>query len=150
MPPPIPHSLVRRLREVPIFTELENDMLLAIVGDSANLRWPADRVVFATGDEPEALYVVLRGEVAIVAGDGPSGSEVTRFRRGDYFGEQSLLAGDAHSMTARTIEDTELMVIPRETFEALLEADAELQREIHERLERRRAEGGPPGPGPPG
>ncbi len=150
MPPPIPHSLVRRLREVPIFAEMGNETLLAIVGDSANLRWPADRAVFVTGDDPEALYVVLRGEVAIVAEDGGGGSEVARFGRGDYFGERSLLAGDAHSMTARTTEDTELMVIPRATFDTLLEDDPELMDDVRERLERRRADGARRAPGAAG
>jgi CRP-like cAMP-binding protein len=137
VPQPIPHSLVRRLREVPIFADLDDETLLTIVGDAANLRWSGDEVIFAVGEQPEALYVVLRGEVVILDEDA---GEVTRLERGGYFGEQSLLAGTAHSKTARTLTDTELMVVPRATFEALLEADPALHRDVEERLEERLAE----------
>lgn len=145
----IPHSLVRALRDVPIFAEASEQTLLEIVGVSVNLLWEADETIFAVGDEAEALYVVLRGRVEITS---PGDDETTRLAEvsdAGYFGEQALLSGTSHSKTVRALEDTELMVIPRDVFGALLEENPDLAQDVRERLaqrlERTRERQGQPG-----
>jgi CRP-like cAMP-binding protein len=133
----IPHALVRAVREVPIFSDLDDQTLLRIVGESANLLWPEGRTIFSVGDEAEALYIVLAGHVAIVE-DAESGeTPVAERGPGGYFGEQSLLKRTTHSKTVRTLEDTELMVLPRESFEALLDEDPTLAEKVRASLEER-------------
>jgi CRP/FNR family transcriptional regulator, cyclic AMP receptor protein len=45
---------------------------------------------------------------------------------GEFFGELSLLLDTSHSKRAVAMQDSELMVVPRRTFEALLRDDAGL------------------------
>jgi CRP-like cAMP-binding protein len=134
----VTHSLVKALRAVPDFADLDDATLLRIVGASTNLFYPAGSVAFEPGSPAEALYVVLSGEVRIFDRQDGSEVEVSRVRSGDSFGEFSMLMGTEHSKTAQATDDTELMVIPRESFRQVLadapELDAKFQRRLQERL----------------
>jgi CRP-like cAMP-binding protein len=129
-----PHSSVRALRDVPIFADLDDRDMLLVVGESANLLWPAGSTVFAVGEEAQALYVVVAGRVVIVGDDGADGDEVGP---GGYFGEQSLLAATTHSKTVRAIEDVELLVLPRGVFASLVDADPDLAERLRSRMDDR-------------
>jgi len=134
----VTHSLVKALRAVPDFADLDDATLLRIVGASTNLFYPAGSVVFEPGSPAEALYVVLSGEIRIFDQADGSEVEVSRVRSGDSFGEFSMLMGTEHSKTAQATEDSELMVIPRESFRQVLaeapDLDAKFQRRLQERL----------------
>jgi CRP-like cAMP-binding protein len=132
---PITHSLVKALRAVPDFAGLDDRTLLDIVGASANLFWPAGSCVYDKGGPAEALYIVLSGRVCIydtvdgkevqVAGVGPGG----------FFGEHSLLLDTSHTKSVRVDEDAEIMIVPRESFQAVLAENPELVTHLMQRLE---------------
>src|SRR2546428_12951106 len=82
--------LVSALRAVPSFASVDERPLLAIIGDSANLYWPADSVVFERGSPADGLYILLSGSVRIL---DDTGAEVAVLGPGDFFGEFSLLLG---------------------------------------------------------
>lgn len=128
------HTLVKALRRVPDFAELPKHTLLAAVGASLNLAWRSGERIFGHGDAGDALYIVLAGEVRILDGDG---SEVARIRAGDYFGELSLLLHTTHSKTAEAVRDTELLVIPKGSFQELLEGNPELASHFRRKVEGR-------------
>ena len=134
MPDPVHHSLVTALRAVPVFERFDDHDLLELVGTSANLCWPAGAAVFEAGDEAEALYIVLSGRVRI----SEDGREVAEIGTGHFFGELSLLMHTTHTKTATAIEDSELMVLPKVSFQDLLvrnkEVAAHFRRTAEERL----------------
>jgi CRP/FNR family cyclic AMP-dependent transcriptional regulator len=134
---PVTHSLVQALRVVPAFTTLSDNALLKIVGASANLSWPAGGTVFEKGTPGDALYIVLSGSVAILDLIDGEEVEITRVPDGEFFGEVSLLMDTSHSMTARAMEDTELMVLPKESLQELLESNAELDEYFRRKVEER-------------
>jgi CRP/FNR family cyclic AMP-dependent transcriptional regulator len=142
----IVHSLVTALRNVPEFGGLDERTQLRIVGASANLFWPEGSTIFQRGAPAEALYIVLRGAVAVL--DEADGREVeaARIGPGDYFGEMSLLLHTTHTKSARAAEDTELMVVPKESFQALLSSTPELAEHFRRKIEQRMP-GGAPGKG---
>lgn len=131
------HSLVKALRAVPDFASLDDHTLLAIVGASANLSWPAGSMIFERGTPAEALYVVLSGEVAILDTVDGEEREVSRVGPGESFGELSLLLQTTHTKKAEAIQDSELMVIPEESFEELMAANAELAAHFRRKVEER-------------
>lgn len=122
---PLKHSLVRALRRVPDFAALEDRILLKVVGASVNLFWPAGSSVFEKGSPSEALYIVLVGRIRIMDGQG-SEDTVGHIEAGDYFGELSLMRRSEHTKTARALDDSEILVLPKRSFEALLEVDEDL------------------------
>jgi CRP/FNR family transcriptional regulator, cyclic AMP receptor protein len=134
---PISHSLVKALRSVPDFASLDDHALLGIVGASSNLRWAAGASIFEPGSLSEALYIILSGKVRIF--DVVDGREVdvSAIGPGHSFGELSLLLHTTHTKEARAEEDTELMVVPKESFEELLASSPELAAHFRRRLEER-------------
>jgi CRP-like cAMP-binding protein len=120
---------VTALREVPGLAPLGEGTLLAIVGESANLFWPEGSVVIERGAPSEGLYVVVSGSVMVL---DDADRELAVLGPGDYVGEFSLLLGTDHQQTVRAATDSELMVVPREKFEALLAAHPNLRKSVRE------------------
>jgi CRP/FNR family cyclic AMP-dependent transcriptional regulator len=81
---------------------------------------------------------VLSGAVRIFDGEPGSESEVARVRPGDYFGELSLLLETTHTKGALAAEDSELLVVPGDSFHALLREHPELAAQFHEKVGRLR------------
>jgi CRP-like cAMP-binding protein len=134
----VSHSLVQALRVVPAFASLDEQTLVRIVGASANLVWAEGAVVFEAGSPSDALYIVLSGEVGIYDSAEEGGGEIARIGPGDFFGELSILLYTTHSKTARALEEVELLVLPKESLQELLAANAELgehfRRKVAERM----------------
>ena len=130
----VSHSLVKALRHVPAFAGLDEPTLLELVGCSANLHWGGGQVVFDRDDHAEALYVVS-GPHRIV--EPESEHVVATIGQGDYFGELSLMLDTRHSKTAITGTETEIMVVPRESFQEILETRPELEAFFRRQMESR-------------
>jgi CRP-like cAMP-binding protein len=134
---PVTHSLVKALRSVPDFASLDDRTLVRIVGASTNLFWHAGALIFEKGSSSEGLWVILSGKVRIY--DLVDGEEVdvSTVEPGNSFGELSLLLRTTHTKNAQAVEDTELMVVPEESFEELLDDNPDLaavfQRRVRER-----------------
>lgn len=133
--PATPHSLVRELRRVPELADLDDAVLIDLVGASVNLFWAAGSSVFEVGDPGEALYVVLDGRVRIVAPD--NGQEIAMLGPGDSFGGNAVLGRQPHSKSAVAVDDVELMVISRESLEPVLVDHPALEPRIRRTLEER-------------
>jgi CRP-like cAMP-binding protein len=134
---PVRHSLVSALAAVPDFAALDDRTLLRVVGASANLVWPARRVVFEKDSASDALYIILSGRVLICDLVDGEELEVATLEPGDFFGELSLLLDTTHSKTAVTLEDTELMVLPKDSFQELVAASPDLAAPLRRKLETR-------------
>jgi CRP-like cAMP-binding protein len=129
------HTLVQALQNVPSLGVCDEGTLLEIVGDSVNLVWPAGHTVFENGSPSSGLFIVLTGRVRVLGTEG----ELAELGPGEHFGELSLLLGTTHQHTVETLEDSELMVLPKERFDALLAEHPELAKVIRRKAEDRMA-----------
>lgn len=136
----ISHSLIKALRRVPGFDLLDEADLVEIAGASVNLLWPEGSCIFRKGLPGEALYVVLSGRVRIYDDVDGREVEIARTGAGDFFGEHSLLLDTTHTKNVQALEPTELLVLSKESFAALLASNPELEAHIHRTLEARRTE----------
>jgi CRP/FNR family transcriptional regulator, cyclic AMP receptor protein len=86
-----------------------------------------DAVIFAQSDPGNALYGVMTGRVRISASSS-GGKEVflNIMEPGDIFGEIALLDGRPRSAAATATATSELFVVTREQFLALLAREAQL------------------------
>lgn len=130
----VTHSLVTALRAVPGFADVDERMLLALIGDSANLFWPAGSVVFERGSPADGLYIIISGKLRVI---DKNNEEVAEMGSGDFFGELSMLLDTVHRHTVSVAEDAELMVLPKERLDTLNEEHPQLGRAIRERAEER-------------
>ena len=77
-------------------------------------------VLFRDGDEGELLYVVSRGELAVIKEVDGTERELAVLPAGAFVGELSLLNGEPRSATVKAKTDCVLQVYDRPSFEALL------------------------------
>ncbi len=101
------------LQSVPIFSEVHEDTLNALVTAAEVKELVRGDVLFNEGDEPNSLHIVLSGRIAIVMISEVDDREsvVALMDSGDLFGELGLLDSGARSATARAIEPTSILEI---------------------------------------
>jgi CRP-like cAMP-binding protein len=128
----VDHSLVRALRDISSLGVLDDAALLELVGSSANLHWRAGSRIFSKGDEGDALYVVLSGLVAVRDGE----REVGRIEAGDYLGERALVRAQPRTLDAVALEDSELLVVPKDAVTRLLEQRPDMAAAVRARIDR--------------
>ena len=108
---------VETLRHVPLFESLDTEAAHQLCELLESVDCKADAVLFRTGDEGDAMYLIEEGKVRICV-RAKDGHEVTltELHRGDFFGEMALLDGKPRSADARVAEDARLAVLSREHF----------------------------------
>ncbi len=112
------------LAEVDLFEGLPAADLERIAGIVNGASAKAGEVLFEEGDLGDAFYVVADGAIEIVKQVSGGGEEKLAVRRrGEAFGEMALLNDVPRSATARAVDDSQLMVVPRDDFLVLLGAD---------------------------
>lgn len=99
---------------------------LKIVEDMTHFReYLPGEVVFDEGEEAEALYCVVTGEV-LICHPGQADQPIARLSPGTFFGELALLDNVPRSAQARAAAPTELAVLFRGDFERLMESHARI------------------------
>jgi zinc transporter ZupT len=86
----------------------------------------AGEILFRAGDQGDALYIVAKGRVEVVEGDGPGAAPLARLGVGQAFGEMALLSGEPRTATIRAEVPTDLLLIGREDFLLLMSQDSQL------------------------
>ncbi|NWF76606.1 MAG: cyclic nucleotide-binding domain-containing protein [Nitrospirae bacterium] len=91
--------------------------------------------VFKEKDDTKGLWLIHSGKVEIsrVTADGWRQTLVV-LTTGHFFGELSILENRKHVATAVAIEDSELLLLPKEDFERLMEEDCAMALNIVKRI----------------
>lgn len=89
---------------------------LAILAAASRLRsFRRGQVVFITGDSGDTLVVVVSGRVKVVARAADGGElTLTRIGPGGMIGELSVADGGPRSADAETLDDCQLLFLPRD------------------------------------
>jgi CRP/FNR family transcriptional regulator, cyclic AMP receptor protein len=118
------------LHSCALFEDLD-DSTLALVADAMRgRRFRRGETVFHVDDPGDALFVVTGGEIKIVLPSDESAEPVilTTVGRGGFFGELALLDGRPRSASAIAVRAAETLVLRRETFDRLVDAEPALRR----------------------
>jgi uncharacterized membrane protein len=95
-------------------------------------------VVFAQGDEGDAMYIIEEGAVDIVVGTGAQRVTLASLFNGQYFGELSLLDGAPRSAAAVAARATLVLSLERDDFVEFVkhrpEAALSIMHELGERM----------------
>jgi CRP/FNR family transcriptional regulator, cyclic AMP receptor protein len=110
-----------------LFQGVHQDELTELARHASTRRLVRGDVLFNEGDPPDALYIVLRGRVAIAnkSFDGRE-SVVALMENGDLFGEMGMLDGLPRSAEGRALEPSEVLELGYGPARALLERRPEL------------------------
>jgi uncharacterized membrane protein len=111
---------VTLLEEVPLFSALAEEERALLAAQLDVVTVPAGQKVFSRGDPGGALYLVSAGEVQLSLEDTTGQLVVFETaKRGDFFGELSLLDGEPRSADARATQDTTCLRVDRGDLELL-------------------------------
>lgn len=102
-------------------------------------RYLPGEVVFDQGEDGQALYIVLSGQV-VICKPGQVDRPIAQLGPGDFFGELALLDDSPRSAQARAGDAVELAVLFRGDFERLMESHAQLASRIAMQLARHLAQ----------
>jgi PPM family protein phosphatase len=107
------------LKGMQMFRYLSYKELVKVAAIAEMSELAADQVVFSTGAQGDAMYVVTSGSVRLLKDD----SVVAELGRGQHFGEMALIDRSTRSLTAVAGAATRLVVIHRKDFYDLIKRD---------------------------
>jgi CRP-like cAMP-binding protein len=131
------------LRNIGLFGALSDDVLAFLVGIITVVTPSAGEVIFREGDEGNAMYVVLAGEVEVTKKSRQGvDARVAVLGPGDWFGEMSIVDIQPRSATVRTLAPGRLIRVSAGDLDALYRHDVRsyaiivlnLARELSRRL----------------
>ncbi len=132
---------VAALARIPFLAPLrdtEREELASALGEAS---YGKGEVIIAQGDAGESMFLITSGVVEVLLQSGASEpTPVATLSTGDFFGEMSLMTGDARTATVRALEDTHVFVVEHGPFGRLIAGNPVLCDRIAESLERRQAE----------
>ena len=110
------------------FTDADPDSLAGVAATGHERHLIRGDVLFHEGDPPEALYLVLRGRLAIAIANPIDRREsvVALMEVDDLFGEMGTLDDGPRSAMARALEPTTVLEIPYEPVLTMFESNPRL------------------------
>ncbi len=114
------------LRASGLFGAADEAAIDALVRVLRIRRFRRGETVFHQGDPGDALFVLASGSVKVVlpSDEGAEPAIVAILGPGEFFGELAILDGAPHSATIVAVEATETLVLHRDAFLDLIDADA--------------------------
>ncbi len=105
------------LREVPLFSEMDEQEVAGIRAIMEEMKFKAGQVIIREGELGNLFYVITEGNVEITVRDA-GGADLVLHKAGpgDFFGELSMLTNEPRSARVRAIEDLTTLVLERDDF----------------------------------
>jgi len=126
------------LKNIPIFSDLEENSLNQILGLGSLKMYAKDEIILNEDEVGTALFVIVKGKVKI-SRSSKDGKEVilTIMNESDFFGEMAILDGFSRSATVTALEESKLFIIQRNDFLALLKNHTEVSIALLQELTQR-------------
>lgn len=117
-----PGNWMTRIARAPIFARLPPSNLMLLFERGASVHVAAGEIVVAEGSQPNHLYVVQDGELAMsrTAPDGTASIALAELRPGDCFGAEALLTERPLDVSVRALTESSLVRVTREDFLRLI------------------------------
>lgn len=130
----------RLLARLELFSGLTPQQLRKLAEHTRHQAYGHEELIVKQGDRSSEMFVVERGRVRIEANvDGSSEPHVISvLGRGEFFGEMSMLTGEARAASVVAVEETEVLVLERDRFAPILESNPTLAERISQVLTERR------------
>lgn len=123
----------RALKRVDVLDVVSPEQRRELASASETRLFAPGEIVVHQGDEDDELFMIERGEVAVlIEGDDASAaaSEVARLKKGQFFGEMALITGEKRRATVRAVTECELVVIGYDAFHRILTESPDLAGEL--------------------
>ncbi len=89
-------------------------------------KFPAGTTLFHEGDRGEEMFIIQSGRVKISKKIRGVEKTLATLDKGEFFGEMAILNDKPRSASAETLDESEMLVIDRKTFEDMLRGNVEI------------------------
>jgi CRP-like cAMP-binding protein len=100
------------LQGIDIFSEVPTEQLAALAAIAEEVSFTINEEIFSENDYPDALYIVLEGQVRLHR----SSNEIAVAKDNEAFGTWALLDDEPRVASATAMVETRLLRIDREDF----------------------------------
>lgn len=111
--------------KMPLFSGLDASRIASIARLLTSDIIPPDTVIVRKGDQAEAMFFILQGEVEVQVSPNP-----VRLRGGQYFGEIALLKDTERTATVISTTEVHLLVLDVSDFRRLMKEHPEIKAAI--------------------
>ncbi len=126
------------LLDIPLFAALSQVERKIIAQEADFAEYKKGEIIYKEGLPADAFYCIILGRVVIYTTDSFGREKVLEYLHGGkYFGIISLLTGDAHSVTARAFNDSQVLKITKTGFDLILKQIPALAIDLSRTLSRR-------------
>lgn len=122
------------LRKVPMFAKLESSKLKLLAFTSEYLTFDDGEILFHAGDPADCAYVIMNGEVAILAKTDAGDVVVDTLRENQIFGEMALLNNAPRNATLRASGRLQALRITDAVFLKLISENPEVALDVMHQL----------------
>ncbi len=112
----MPNGLVEPLAGLSLFADLSRPQLEEIEHTFEEEMFPEGQRILRQGFSGNNFYVILEGEAAVRV----DGSDLATLGKGDFFGEVSVLLGEAPTADVVALRPLRCVVLPGSEVEAFL------------------------------
>ena len=130
---------LRALEKVDLFSGLQAKVKRALADQLEFTPFATGEAVTREGDNDDGLYMIVEGEAIVRIGSGREERDVARLMPGQFFGEMSLMTGEARTATVIAAEELLCYRMNKASFEEVLKQTPAMVDQIAEVLVMRRA-----------
>lgn len=125
-----PVAADRPLPRLPLFSELEPALLSRLLGHMELRELPAGARVIELGEEGREAFLLVRGVLNVVRGDGDDVTLLAVLGPGALVGEMALVSAAPRAAAVVAVEPVQLLAMSRTGLEQLAGEDEGLAREL--------------------
>ena len=127
------HRIIKRmkfLRNVPIFSMLDESILEKIAKTLFERFFEYDSYICHEGDHGDELYIIIEGKVDIIKEHKDSSRIIATKSAGDFIGEFAILSNIPRTATLKTNGKTRLFILKASFFREILAQNPEMQSKL--------------------
>lgn len=121
------------LEKIPFLASMSKEDLHRMALNVEKMEAEAGRVLIEQGQAGSSLFILISGALGVSRG----GRQIAARGPGEFVGELSLLLGEPCNATVTALEDSQLLVLERRAFNALLDSAPTLTKRLLQDLARR-------------
>lgn len=136
---------MRALQQVDLFSGLSPQLQRKLADHLEFTPFAAGEAVTREGEQDDGFYMIVEGEAIVRIGSSSNDSsavfnsrEVARLLPGQFFGEMSLMTGEARTATVVAVTDLRCYRMNKQAFEEILKEEPQVAEQIAEVLVNRR------------
>jgi len=130
-------NLADRFMAIDFLAPLGHEALLALARRVRTVSFGQGEAIVREGEDGTDLFLIKHGEVSVGVTSGTGSHEVARLKAGDFFGEMSLMTGEARRATVVALGDVRAVRVDKESFRDVLAHHPELVERISHVLAQR-------------